>query len=119
MNICANLVRLIHLIVILCVLLIPFSKNKYLLNLYVMIVPFILFHWSVNDDTCFLTVLECYLRNTPDKKKTFMHSVISPIYKIDNNIIGILTKSILLALYYYVLVTTNRLAIFPSQIQRL
>ena len=39
-------------------LVVPFMKNKQNLEFYSLLVPFIFFHWSVNDDTCALTQME-------------------------------------------------------------
>ena len=49
------------------------------------------YHWSVNDDTCAMTQLEMMLTNQ-EKDKTFMHRVVSPIYKMEENDVNKLAK---------------------------
>ena len=39
-------------------IVVPFMKNKQNLEFYSSLVPFIFFHWSVNDATCALTQME-------------------------------------------------------------
>jgi len=56
-----NIIFYIHLLLFLAVLIVPFLKNKELLELYSILIPFIFYHWSVNDDTCALTQMEMYV----------------------------------------------------------
>ena len=51
-------------------LVIPFMKNKQNLEFYSLLVPFIFFHWSVNDDTCALTQMEMAVTGNK-KEETF------------------------------------------------
>lgn len=102
MQILANIVRLLHILFILFMLVIPFTNNNFLLNLYIIIVPFLFFHWATNDDTCFLTIVECNLRGV-SKSNAFMQSLISPIYKVPNDLMGLITKMVTLFLFYFVL----------------
>ena len=67
----ASLICFIHILIILCILIIPFINSNYLLFFFVLIIPFIQMHWLLNDDTCALTELEKFLRNEKDKNKCF------------------------------------------------
>ena len=108
----AKIVRIIHIIVVILILYIPFTKNEKYLDFYIIVVPFLFFHWAVNDDTCVLTVIERRLRNADKKEDTFLHQIISPIYKLPNHQLGILSKTIVLCLYYYVLLKTKKVKIY-------
>jgi hypothetical protein len=90
-----------HAAIVLLGLIIPFIKNKKLWTLYSLIIPFLFFHWAINDDTCFLTQLECHVTNKP-KERTFMGRLVGPIYNLSDNEIGKLIKSILFTLWFLV-----------------
>jgi hypothetical protein len=79
----AEAVRIVHILVILGALVIPFTNDPYWLQLYVIAIPFLWLHWITNDDTCALTLLESSLRGISNKD-TFMHSLLSPIYKFQD-----------------------------------
>jgi hypothetical protein len=77
----AALIKLLHIVFIAFVLLAPFSTSLEALILHAAVVPFLFFHWALNDDTCFLTWLECTLRGVP-VQASFMHDLVAPIYKL-------------------------------------
>lgn len=85
-----QLITLIHILVILFIILVPFTNNTYLLVLYVVIVPFIVLHWVLNNNTCALTLLERHVRKQlygyePSKDECFMSQLIEPIYDFNSN----------------------------------
>lgn len=84
----AVLVTILHLAFAAFMLLAPFSNSKLLIVLHAIITPFILFHWICNDDTCFLTLVERYLRGIDDTETSFFHSIVSPIYKLPDIVVG-------------------------------
>jgi hypothetical protein len=87
MIILANIIFFIHLLLCIACFIIPFITNDMkLLSLYSFVIVFIIFHWAINDDTCILTYIEHKLRNI-DTKDTFFDRLISPIYKLDNDVI--------------------------------
>jgi len=76
-------IQLLHLCLILAVTIIPFTNSNYLLLLHSVIVPFIIIHWITNNDTCVLTTLEKYFKNTTtkaDEDNCFTVRLISPVY---------------------------------------
>ena len=83
-------INVLHLIVILFVLCAPFTGSNYLLTMHAMIVPFIILHWLLNNNTCSLTVAERYIR-----EKAYGYSIkdddcysfkfIAPIYDFNKN----------------------------------
>jgi hypothetical protein len=81
-NALAWLVRLLHIVLVIFVCVGPFVNDLHLLLLYLMVVPFIYLHWVTNNDTCALTLMECKLRGI-EPGKSFIHSLVSPVYKFN------------------------------------
>ena len=88
----ANIVKIIHILFIIFVILTPFIKNIIwlILVLHIVIIISLIVHWITNQDVCFLTWLECYLKGIPSKD-SFIHSLVSPIYKIENDQLKLLS----------------------------
>lgn len=84
-NLIGSIICLIHIIIILCIFIIPFVNSNYLLFSYVLIIPMIQLHWLLNDDTCALTELEKIIRNDNNKNNCFSQKLFGPIYKFNNN----------------------------------
>jgi len=74
------IVNIVHLTLILFIVLTPFVGGLHALIIHIASTISILFHWSVNNDVCCLTLLENRLRGT-DSGESFMHSIVSPVYK--------------------------------------
>ena len=88
-NILANIIFIIHLILFLACIIIPFiTTDKKYLTIYSFIIVFIIFHWVMNDDRCILTYIEHKLRNI-DTEETFFNRLVSPVYKMDNDMLKI------------------------------
>lgn len=85
-----ELITLLHFIVILFVVLVPFSSSKNLLILHFIIVPFIALHWVFNNNACCLTLLEKSIMEHASGKKVKMnecmtYKLIAPIYDFNDN----------------------------------
>lgn len=94
----ADFVRLTHVLVVCFCIITPYLYSEYMLSMWLIIVPFIVLHWVMNDDTCSLTVAEKILRGVDDDE-SFFASLITPIYnhhKISDKCIQAMTYSILL-----------------------
>ena len=76
------------------------------------LVPFIFFHWSVNDDTCALTQMEMAITGN-DKDETFFGRVMGPIYKMDDTDANNLLKTLLFALWSLVQFRLGRVDLSP------
>ena len=84
------LINILHIIVIIFVLCAPFSGSNYLIFMHTIIVPFIMLHWVLNNNTCCLTVMEKYIREktygtTPSDEECFTYKFIAPIYDFNKN----------------------------------
>ena len=79
----ANIVMLCHWVLVGFLVYSPFSPYPALWVLSTISLIFILSHWAMpgpNQDVCALTLLERYLRGC-DSKESFMHQIVSPVYK--------------------------------------
>ena len=74
-------IRLVHIAVFLFIVLAPFSELAVPRVIHAIAVPFIIFHWIVSKDMCFLTRVEMKLTGE-SKEFTVMHRIMSPIYTI-------------------------------------
>lgn len=84
------LINIIHLIVIIFVLAAPFSDSNYLLLLHIIVVPFIVLHWLLNNNTCCLTMAEKYIREkntgtTINEDDCFTYQLVAPIYDFNKD----------------------------------
>jgi len=96
-----NIIFFIHLVLFMAVLVIPFLKNTQLLEMYSILIPFIFYHWSVNDDTCALTQMEMYVTGNA-KEETFFGRIMGPIYKMDDTDANNLLKTVMFGLWLLV-----------------
>ena len=110
-----NIIFIIHVIFLGWILVTPFLNDRRQLEFYSMVIPFIFYHWSVNDDTCALTQAEMYMTGK-EKDETFMGRVVGPIYKMEENDINRLTKTLFFVLWAFV---QYRLGHFDSFIKDL
>jgi len=84
------LINIIHLIVIIFVLAAPFSDSNYLILLHIIVVPFIILHWLLNNNTCCLTIAEKYIREkntgtTIKEDDCFTYQLVAPIYDFNKD----------------------------------
>ena len=121
----ANIVWILHMLLILFILIVPFMPNVTwpILVLHVTSIFSLMVHWSFNDDSCFLTLVECSLRGV-DTKESFMHSIVSPVYKISDEslqtivyrLTPILAMISILRLFYSYDIIKRDLGIFKRQL---
>ena len=84
------LITVLHLLVIIFIICTPFTDSNYLLLMHTIIIPFIIMHWYLNNNTCSLTVAEQYLRQKTTGKpvnndECFTYKFIAPIYDFNKN----------------------------------
>lgn len=84
-----NLIVICHTIYVLFVVLTPFIGNNYFLLLHAMVVPFMMLHWVLNNNTCALSMMEKTVREqiygTVKSDDCFTCNLINPIYDFKNN----------------------------------
>ena len=113
-----NIIFWIHFCFLLWILVTPFMNDRRQLEFYGMIIPFIFYHWSVNDDTCAMTQLEMMLTNQ-EKEKTFMHRVVSPIYEMEENDVNKITKTVFFTLWAFSQYRLGHFSMFTEDLKRL
>lgn len=76
----ANIISLLHLVIIFGVLSIPFlNKSPAVYFIHALFCLSIIIHWKFNSDVCALSIFEAKLRGIP-YKKSYTYGIISPIY---------------------------------------
>ena len=84
------IIFILHILFFLFVVSVPFTNSNYLSLLHIIIVPFVIFHWFLEDHTCSIVFVENklnkYIFNTCDDYKGFFAKLIEPVYdfKLDN-----------------------------------
>lgn len=114
-----NVIFILHLFLVLFIVIVPFTKADVLLMLlHAIIVPCILIHWGLNDNTCCLTLLEQALRKDCKPEQLFFHQLVGPVYNADRDsfvvvcMIVLMTKSICNVYDRYDELVTNLRLIF-------
>ncbi len=87
-----NIITLIHIIYIIFVIIVPFTNSNYFLFLHAILIPFMMFHWLCNNNTCAITLAEKTLRKSlygtdvnDSKDNCITCKIIEPIYDFTNN----------------------------------
>lgn len=78
-----SVVKIIHWLLILFIVAIPFTYNEFLLTLHTIVIPGIVMHWLTNNNICSLTFLESKLSGV-SVDKTFISRILFPFFEIDN-----------------------------------
>jgi hypothetical protein len=104
-----DVVHYIHVSLLILGLIIPFVNDESMLSIYSFVIPFLFFHWSTNDDTCAITMLEQYLRGETDKHKTFVGQVMTGVYVLPEDTLGRALKFIFFSLWMFVQYRLGRL----------
>ena len=79
-------------------ILTPFFAPPILLKMFSLVVPFLFLHWSLNDDTCALTVMEQTVTGY-EKHETFTGQLMKGIYIMPDNDYGKLSKILFFILW--------------------
>jgi hypothetical protein len=83
-----KIITVLHALLVLFVIAIPFTGYTPLLLLHVVVVPFIIAHWLCNNNTCILTVIEKNLRKKlygETEESCITCKLIEPVYDFKNN----------------------------------
>jgi hypothetical protein len=84
------LIIVLHTLLVLFIVTIPFFGKNYLLFLHGLVGLAIIIHWITNNNICSLTILEYKIREIitgkpVERKDCFMARLIDPIYDFKNN----------------------------------
>lgn len=81
MTLASGVVWALHLALVAFMVLAPFSASRAVLVAHLVLTPFLWLHWLLNSDACALTLLEQQLRGGVPATQTFMHALVSPVYR--------------------------------------
>lgn len=98
----ANLIYILHVLIFIFVVTTPFFGSDILVLMNLVFMIGILVHWICNNNICVLTVVEKFLRGTPDDTQTFFGKLFGGVYTFgkDSKISWwILSFLIILSLY--------------------
>ena len=103
MNIAANIIAFLHLLIIIFITVTPFiSSNPLVLIYYCYILFFIMLHWFTMNDTCVLTLIESKLRGKRDNQ-TFIGRLVKPVYNVSSKELHVLA----IGLFIYALLKSR------------
>lgn len=79
------IISVLHLAFLGFVVLVPFYGNSYLRLIHTIVIPFVMAHWIMNNNTCALTLMEKKIREhlqgrDIDRKECFVGNLIEPVY---------------------------------------
>jgi hypothetical protein len=114
----ATIIRLLHGIFILFVLFGILSNDPMLLILYLFTLISLQLHWYLNNDTCFLTIVEKAITGRTDSE-SFMHQLVSPVYKITDQRLAYFSKIGVWILIALTLLKFWRLGLTPYRVYRI
>lgn len=77
----ANAVWLLHMLVLLFIVIAPFTNGEFALLMHFIMAPGLLVHWATNMDTCALTLVEARLRGVPCSQ-TFLDGLVGSLYRL-------------------------------------
>ena len=84
-----KIITLLHILLIIFIVIVPFVGSNYLLLLHAIFVPFMVLHWIINDNTCALTLVEKKLREkiygNVDEEDCITCRLIEPVYDFRKN----------------------------------
>lgn len=81
----ADVIWCLHVALILFVVVIPLTTQKWpILTLHLATIASLMTHWAVEQDTCFLTLVESITRGI-HPEHSFVHQIVSPVYRIKDD----------------------------------
>lgn len=80
-----TIISVLHFLVLFWSLVAPFTKS--LRVSYIILMPFIVFHWIILDGSCVLTLIENKIRGCSNDE-SFVHKFVSKIYNVPDGVVG-------------------------------
>lgn len=80
----ATIVRAVHILFIAWMVWAPWSGSRDVLVIHAVACPFLMMHWLTSTDGCVLTLMEKHLRGLERDDQSFIHSLVAPVYVIDD-----------------------------------
>lgn len=70
----------IHILIFVSLITLPFVGDDKTTTITLLLLLSILAHWILNNNVCFLTLVEKYVRGTPDDEQTFFGRLFGGVY---------------------------------------
>lgn len=77
----ADLIMVLHIALVLAIVWAPFSGSETAVVMSFLLLPFVFIHWLTANDTCALTVAECWFRGVP-ASESFFSKLIGSVYRV-------------------------------------
>lgn len=77
----ASFISALHFLIILFIVVAPFTSSDFLLMLHAVSAPGLIVHWALNQDVCALTLLESYARGVTTSE-TFIDQLVGSFYRL-------------------------------------
>ena len=84
MDLVADTISYLHIVIIMFISISPFFGDEYLTSMHLLVVPFILLHWKLNNQVCALTEMEKICRGKKTDDETFFGQLVGPVYKFND-----------------------------------
>ena len=78
-----TLIKFIHYLLIMFIIVVPFTTSEYLLTLHAVGIPGLIIHWITNNNICSLTLLESKLTGLRTED-TFIGKIVHPFFEIND-----------------------------------
>jgi len=111
----AYLIKILHIALVLFVLFGHLTQDPLVLLVYLGTLLSLRLHWWLSNDVCFLTLVEKSLLGV-DNKSSFMHNLVSPVYKIEDKDLSTVSKWVVDLLIIFTLWKFWSLKITPRYI---
>jgi len=80
------IITILHMLLLLFTITIPFTNSNYFILLYIIFVPFLFAHWICKDNSCVVTIIESKLRKRLGLDNNCIScKLINPVYDIIKN----------------------------------
>src|SRR5579871_866178 len=109
------IIQILHFLFILFVLFGILSNDPMVLVLYLFTLISLQLHWFMNNDVCCLTITERIITGRTNDE-SYMHRLVSPIYKIPDKQLAWLSKVVVYVLIILTLVKFWKLGLTPRRL---
>ena len=82
-SVLATVIKFVHFVLIMFIIVVPFTNSEWLLTLHAIGLPGLIIHWITNNNVCSLTLLESQLTGE-STDRTFIGKIIHPFFELNN-----------------------------------
>ena len=82
-SVLATVIKFVHFVLIMFIIVVPFTSSEWLLTLHAIGMPGLIIHWLTNNNVCSLTLLESQLTGE-SMDRTFIGKIVHPFFEVNN-----------------------------------